>query len=421
MTNFVDPSTHAQPDPVLATPVVDTNGLEANESTAQFVTAEGQVIVLQSLALSEPEAEPESKARAKPKRQRKRKIATTSAAKAQTQGPVLEQAQEQADTEKPVDGSLAAKAALESVDAGAATAAEASSSEATAGSAELSVVASTQLEDATEDSASSGGSAQQILSQLIASMGQSEHSNSEQVVEAQEEPVATSTAVNTDTQGDSHASLTALEAQRAAENAAAHAVTEAPEISAEDQARYSQMGLKEGDPCPHCGKGQMVLRHSEHADFLGCSCFPQCKLKIFMHRLNQVSTLRMLQSKCPKCDQPLAVKKGRYGIFIGCSNYPDCTYVHKEQSSEQEIVCPQCHKGRLEPRRARSGRIFYGCNHYPQCNFVLPGKPVLSACPECGFSLRFQKKVKAGIAIVCGNPLCASRKRRKHEMLSVKE
>ena len=181
------------------------------------------------------------------------------------------------------------------------------------------------------------------------------------------------------------------------------------------------MGLKEGDPCPHCGKGQMVLRHSEHADFLGCSCFPQCKLKIFMHRLNQVSTLRMLQSKCPKCDQPLAVKKGRYGIFIGCSNYPDCTYVHKEQSSEQEIVCPQCHKGRLEPRRARSGRIFYGCNHYPQCNFVLPGKPVLSACPECGFSLRFQKKVKAGIAIVCGNPLCASRKRRKHEMLSVKE
>ena len=419
MTNFVDPSTHAQPDPVLATPVADTNGLEANESTAQFVTAEGQVIVLQSLALSEPEVEPEPKAKAKPKRQRKRKSATTSAAMAQTQEPALEQTQEQAATEKTADDSLAAKAALEPV--GAATAVEVSSSEATADRAEPSVVVSTQLEEATEDSASSGGSAQQILSQLIASMGQSEHSNSEQVVEAQEEPVATATAVNSATQGDSHASLTALDAQRAAENAAAHAVTEAPEISAEDQARYSQMGLKEGDPCPHCGKGQMVLRHSEHADFLGCSCFPQCKLKIFMHRLNQVSTLRMLQSKCPKCDQPLAVKKGRYGIFIGCSNYPDCTYVHKEQSSEQEIVCPQCHKGRLEPRRARSGRIFYGCNHYPQCNFVLPGKPVLSACPECGFSLRFQKKVKAGIAIVCGNPLCASRKRRKHEMLSVKE
>ena len=419
MTNFVDPSTHAQPDPVLATPVADTNGLEANESTAQFVTAEGQVIVLQSLALSEPEVEPEPKAKAKPKRQRKRKSATTSAAMAQTQEPALEQTQEQAATEKTADDSLAAKAALEPV--GAATAVEVSSSEATADRAEPSVVVSTQLEEATEDSASSGGSAQQILSQLIASMGQSEHSNSEQVVEAQEEPVATATAVNTATQGDSHASLTALNAQRAAENAAAHAVTEAPEISAEDQARYSQMGLKEGDPCPHCGKGQMVLRHSEHADFLGCSCFPQCKLKIFMHRLNQVSTLRMLQSKCPKCDQPLAVKKGRYGIFIGCSNYPDCTYVHKEQSSEQEIVCPQCHKGRLEPRRARSGRIFYGCNHYPQCNFVLPGKPVLSACPECGFSLRFQKKVKAGIAIVCGNPLCASRKRRKHEMLSLKE
>ena len=185
MTNFVDPSTHAQPDPVLATPVADTNGLEANESTAQFVTAEGQVIVLQSLALSEPEVEPEPKA--KPKRQRKRKSATTSAAMAQTQEPALEQTQEQAATEKPADDSLAAKAALEPV--GAATAVEVSSSEATADRAEPSVVVSTQLEEATEDSASSGGSAQQILSQLIASMGQSEHSNSEQVVEAQEEPV----------------------------------------------------------------------------------------------------------------------------------------------------------------------------------------------------------------------------------------
>ena len=192
----------------------------------------------------------------------------------------------------------------------------------------------------------------------------------------------------------------------------------APEISAEDMNAYSQMQLKEGDKCPACGEGTLVLRHSEHADFLGCSCFPRCKLRIFVARSHAVDVLKLLSTTCPQCGQPLAVKKGRYGIFIGCSNYPDCTYIHKDTApQEQPIACPVCHKGQLEARRARSGRTFYGCNSFPHCNFVLPGKPVLSPCPECGFPVRFQKKVKAGVALVCGNSLCASRKRRKQELL----
>ena len=201
-------------------------------------------------------------------------------------------------------------------------------------------------------------------------------------------------------------------------SAAPDAAISAPEISAEDMNAYSQMQLKEGDKCPACGEGTLVLRHSEHADFLGCSCFPRCKLRIFVARSHAVDVLKLLSTTCPQCGQPLAVKKGRYGIFIGCSNYPDCTYIHKDMApQEQPIACPLCHKGQLEARRARSGRTFYGCNSFPHCNFVLPGKPVLNPCPECGFPVRFQKKVKAGMALVCGNSLCASRKRRKQELL----
>ena len=32
---------------------------------------------------------------------------------------------------------------------------------------------------------------------------------------------------------------------------------------------------------------------------------------------------------CPKCGDRLVPRKGPYGPFIGCSNYPSCKYVKK--------------------------------------------------------------------------------------------
>lgn len=191
-----------------------------------------------------------------------------------------------------------------------------------------------------------------------------------------------------------------------------------PELSAADQERYNKMLLKEGDPCPACGQGSLILRQNERVAFLGCSCFPKCKLRYYTARSNAVVTLKTLESTCPECGARLAVKKGRYGLFIGCSDYPQCTYTYKEDSVDEEISCPSCNKGQLERRRARSGRIFFGCNKYPSCEFILPGVPVASECKECCFPIKYKKKVKAGIALICGNPLCASRRRRKQEMLA---
>ena len=140
-------------------------------------------------------------------------------------------------------------------------------------------------------------------------------------------------------------------------------------------------------------------------------------MRYFTAASSPVSTLKVLKSLCPKCQSPLAVKKGRYGLFVGCSNYPDCNYTHKETEQEQAISCPICSKGTLEKRRTYNGRIFYGCSHYPKCNFLLSGVPVLRTCKECGFPLSFKKKVKAGMALVCGNTLCSSRRKRKYELI----
>ncbi|WP_232511503.1 topoisomerase DNA-binding C4 zinc finger domain-containing protein [Parageobacillus thermoglucosidasius] len=32
------------------------------------------------------------------------------------------------------------------------------------------------------------------------------------------------------------------------------------------------------------------------------------------------------QNRCPKCGGVLIVRKGKYGTFKGCSNYPKCKF-----------------------------------------------------------------------------------------------
>ena len=77
---------------------------------------------------------------------------------------------------------------------------------------------------------------------------------------------------------------------------------------------------------------------------------------------------------CPTCEHgDLVIKFGRWGKFIGCSNFPDCR--HTEQYLEKTgLLCPECgdeRGGELVERRARKGkrRLFYGCSRYPECEY----------------------------------------------------
>lgn len=192
---------------------------------------------------------------------------------------------------------------------------------------------------------------------------------------------------------------------------------EEPELSKEQQEEIQRLDLSPGDPCPVCGKGTLVAHQGGKSPFLGCSCYPRCKMRYYTRKAAPVVDLKLLESLCPQCGHHLAVKKGRYGLYIGCSNYPECGYTVKEHE-DVGVECPICHKGRLEQCRTRSGRIMYGCNTYPQCSFIVPGRPVNSTCPECSFPVRFHKRLKAGLALVCASPVCASRRRRRQEIIA---
>ena len=88
---------------------------------------------------------------------------------------------------------------------------------------------------------------------------------------------------------------------------------------------------------------------------------------------------------CPECGGNLVIRKGKYGEFVACNNYPTCKYIKKEQKEVKEICkCQKCDKGMIVERITKKGKIFYGCNNYPKCNYALWYKPTGDICPKCG-------------------------------------
>ena len=89
--------------------------------------------------------------------------------------------------------------------------------------------------------------------------------------------------------------------------------------------------------------------------------------------------------KCPECGSPLVIRKGKYGQFTACSNYPTCKYIKKEnKQTEKEIVCkcPKC-EGNIIVRKTKKGKEFYGCDNFPKCKYASWYKPTGDKCPKC--------------------------------------
>ena len=101
---------------------------------------------------------------------------------------------------------------------------------------------------------------------------------------------------------------------------------------------------------------------------------------------------------CPECGSPMVVRKGRFGEFVACSNYPTCKHIKKEQKEVKEIIkCPIC-GGTIIEKTTRKGKVFYGCDNYPKCKVATWDIPTGDVCPECGFLLVDKKGT-----ITCSN------------------
>lgn len=105
---------------------------------------------------------------------------------------------------------------------------------------------------------------------------------------------------------------------------------------------------------------------------------------------------------CEICGKPMVIKIGRYGKFMACSGFPECTNT-KRIVQETGGNCPFCGK-KVLLKKSKKGKKYYGCEDNPTCNFMTWDIPTEEKCPTCGSTL-FQKGGKNGI-LICHKPDC---------------
>ena len=161
---------------------------------------------------------------------------------------------------------------------------------------------------------------------------------------------------------------------------------------------------KHTECCPQCDS-PLQIKRGKQGLFLGCSAYPKCDYIKPLHQVSHV--IKTLEQACPDCGHWLQLKQGNFGMFIGCSNYPECHFtVSEEPHTSEEFDCPECKTHKLVERMGRSGKAFYGCSGYPECKFTLPAKPIKQHCPKCDYPLVTEKKVRGKTMYLCANKQC---------------
>ena len=165
------------------------------------------------------------------------------------------------------------------------------------------------------------------------------------------------------------------------------------------------------EACPKCAK-PLSIRLGKRGRFIGCTAYPECdytrNLEETAESASAAEAEVITDRACPKCGGQLQFKRGRYGKFIGCSNYPKCKHLEPlEKPQDTQVTCPECHKGTFLKRKSRYGKIFYSCSTYPECKYAVWNEPRAQICPQCHWPVLTIKITKRrGTELVCPQKNC---------------
>ena len=149
-----------------------------------------------------------------------------------------------------------------------------------------------------------------------------------------------------------------------------------------------------GKKCTVCDQGEIVEKRGRFGAFFACSKYPDCKTVYekkedgeFIVKKGSAKG-KSTGNKCTSCkDGEIVEKKGKFGMFFACSNYPACKTIYqsnedgkfsikqKGAGSSKKIgrKCPDCDKngreGDLVERKNKEGSAFIGCSLYPRCRY----------------------------------------------------
>ena len=111
---------------------------------------------------------------------------------------------------------------------------------------------------------------------------------------------------------------------------------------------------------------------------------------------------------CPLCGKHLVFKSGRFGRFLACPGWPDCSFT-QPIVIEMPGKCPKC-GGRILKKTSKKGYTYYGCenNRNPKgevCDFMTWDVPTKEDCPTCGKTM-FKRSGRGAKKPFCANPEC---------------
>ncbi len=181
--------------------------------------------------------------------------------------------------------------------------------------------------------------------------------------------------------------------------------------AAESQMRDVKREEKPTDlVCEKCGS-PMVIKWGRMGRFLACTGYPECKnTKDFIEEDGKIKVVEDIPTDevCLSCGKAMVNKRGRFGRFLACSDYPTCKTT--KPITIKGVVCPDCGSG-LAERKSRFGKNFYGCTGYPNCKFAAWDKPIPGPCPQCGKPYLLSKYSKRdGAYIACPDKECGYRR-----------
>jgi len=140
--------------------------------------------------------------------------------------------------------------------------------------------------------------------------------------------------------------------------------------------------------CPNCGR-HLIVKNGRFGKFAACPGYPECKTTMTLDQNGKVSSSNEKEEEvvvegmvCEICGGPVVLKKGRFGEFYACKDYPKCRFT-RQKARKLGIACPKC-GGDLVEKQSRKRKLFYGCDNYPKCDFSLWDEPIGKICPLCG-------------------------------------
>ena len=169
-----------------------------------------------------------------------------------------------------------------------------------------------------------------------------------------------------------------------------------------EKIKSKKIAIPTGEMCPKCGH-ELLRRKGRYGEFIACGNFPKCKYTTDLEG-NTPPEPEKTDKVCDKCGEMMVIKDSRRGKFYACSAYPKCKNAQPlVPPRELSVPCPKC-GSKLYEKEGKRGK-FYGCSNYPKCRFISNGEPQERKCPECG-SMIVHKVLKTGEVYECIEKKC---------------